>query len=212
MSTSVVLASRNAGKLAEMQALFAPLGWTLKRVSEFADVSPDETEPTFTGNALLKARHAARVSGLPALADDSGLCVDALGGVPGVESAYYAGKPSNDAANNQKLLRELGGAPDEKRGAQFVCVMAYVRNADDAVPVIAQGRLGAAASCASHAAATGLVMTRFFSCPRTNAHPPNCRRGLKTASAIAGRPPRCLLAEIAWLIFRCRCTSTFRGA
>lgn len=139
MST-VVLASRNLGKLAEMQALFAPLGWTLRPVSDFRAHEPEETEHTFTGNALIKARHAARVSGLPAIADDSGLSVDALDGAPCVESAYYAGKPSNDAANNEKLLRELANVPDEKRGAEFVCVMAYLRTADDASPVIAEAK------------------------------------------------------------------------
>ncbi len=140
MSTSVVLASRNAGKLKEMQALFAPLGWVLHAVSDFSAHEPDEIESTFAGNALLKARHAARVSGLPAIADDSGLSVDALDGAPGVESAYYAGKPSNDKANNAKLLRELANVPDEKRGAEFVCMMACVRTADDASPVIAEAR------------------------------------------------------------------------
>jgi len=138
--SAVVLASRNLGKLAEMQSLFAPLGWTLRPVSDFSAHEPEETEHTFAGNALIKARHAAQVSGLPAIADDSGLSVDALGGAPGVQSAYYAGKPSNDKANNEKLLRELADVPDEKRGAEFVCVMAYVRRADDASPVIAQAK------------------------------------------------------------------------
>lgn len=134
----VVLASRNTGKLKEMQALFAPLGWVLRPVSDFSAHEPEETESTFVGNALLKARDAAQVSGMPAIADDSGLSVDALNGAPGVDSAYFAGKPSNDAANNQKLLRELANVPDEQRGAQFVCVMAYVRDADDGVPVIVE--------------------------------------------------------------------------
>lgn len=140
MSTPVVLASHNAGKLKEMQSLLAPLGWTLRLVSEFGGTAPDETERTFAGNALLKARYAARLSGLAAIADDSGLCVDALGGAPGVESAYFAGKPSNDEANNQKLLRDLMPLDNEQRGAQFVCVMAYVRHAEDSAPVIAEGR------------------------------------------------------------------------
>lgn len=140
MSTHVVLASHNAGKLKEMQSLFAPLGWTLRLVSEFGGSAPDETEPTFAGNALLKARHAARLSGLAAIADDSGLCVDALGGAPGVASAYFAGTPSNDEANNQKLLRELMPLDNDQRGAQFVCVMAYVRHAEDPAPVTVEAR------------------------------------------------------------------------
>lgn len=140
MNQVVVLASRNLGKLKEMQALFASLGWALRPVSDFSAHEPEETEHTFAGNALIKARYAAQISGLPAIADDSGLCVEALGGAPGVETAYYAGKPSNDAANNQKLLRELANTADEDRSAEFVCVMAYVRGADDSPPVISQAK------------------------------------------------------------------------
>jgi XTP/dITP diphosphohydrolase len=123
---SVVLASRNRGKLAELQALFAPLGWQLHLVSDFSGEEPAETAGSFAGNALIKARHAARVSGLPAIADDSGLCVEALNGAPGVESAYFAGRPSRDAANNALLLERLADVPQTQRGAEFVCVMAYV--------------------------------------------------------------------------------------
>lgn len=140
MSLHVVLASHNAGKLKELQALFAPLGWTLHLVSEFGADAPDETESTFAGNALLKARHAARLSGLPALADDSGLCVDALHGAPGVDSAYFAGNPCNDSANNQKLLLALRDVADAQRTAQFVCTMAYVRRDDDAQPTLVEAR------------------------------------------------------------------------
>jgi non-canonical purine NTP pyrophosphatase (RdgB/HAM1 family) len=114
---SVVLASRNRGKLAELQALFAPLGWQLHLVSDFSGEEPAETAGSFAGNALIKARHAARVSGLPAIADDSGLCVEALNGAPGVESAYFAGRPSRDAANNVLLLERLAGVPQAQRGA-----------------------------------------------------------------------------------------------
>ena len=135
----LVLASRNEKKLAEMQGLLAPLGWRLRLISEFADDAAEETAPSFVENALLKARHAARVSGLPALADDSGLEVDALNGAPGVHSARYAGEPSSDAANNQKLLSALAGIPDENRGARFISVLTVLRHADDPVPVIAQG-------------------------------------------------------------------------
>lgn len=135
---SIVLASRNRGKLAELQALFAPLGWQLRLVSEFSEEEPAETAGSFVGNALIKARHAAQVSGLPAIADDSGLCVDALHGAPGVESAYFAGRPSNDAANNALLLQRLSGVPEAQRGAQFMCVMAYVKG--DAAPVTVEAR------------------------------------------------------------------------
>ena len=139
MTTEVVLASRNDGKLAEMQALFAPLGWKLRSVAEFCDDAAEEPAPSFVENALLKARHAALVSGLPAIADDSGLEVAALDGAPGVRSARYAGEHASDSDNNQKLLAALKSVPDERRGARFVCLMVYLRHAEDATPLIAQG-------------------------------------------------------------------------
>ncbi len=136
---TLVLASRNAKKLAEMQALLSPLGYQLRLVSEFTDEAVEETAGSFVENALLKARHAARVSGLPAIADDSGIEVDALKGRPGVWSARYAGENATDADNNTLLLQELRDIPTGQRGARFVCVMALLRHADDPVPVIAQG-------------------------------------------------------------------------
>lgn len=139
MIKEAVLASRNKGKLAEMQAMLAPLGWTLRLVSDFTDESAEEPAPTFLENALLKARHASLVSGLPAIADDSGLQVDALGGAPGVISARYAGQGATDAQNNQKLLDALKGVADDKRKARFVCVMAFLHHANDPLPIIAQG-------------------------------------------------------------------------
>ena len=138
MKTEVVLASRNEGKLAEMQALLAPLGWKLRPLSDFVAEGADESATTFVENALLKARHASLVSGLPAIADDSGLEVNALEGRPGVYSARYAGDNATDADNNQKLLREMKGVPDEARSARYVCVMVYMRSAEDPTPVIAQ--------------------------------------------------------------------------
>lgn len=139
MPAEVVLASRNAKKLKEMQALLAPLGWELRLVSEFTDEEAAETAPTFVENALLKARHAARVSGLPAIADDSGIEVDFLNGKPGVHSARYAAVGAGDKANNRKLLDALQGVADQDRGAQFVCVMVFLRHAEDPTPLIAQG-------------------------------------------------------------------------
>ncbi|MFA5938340.1 MAG: RdgB/HAM1 family non-canonical purine NTP pyrophosphatase [Sinimarinibacterium sp.] len=138
-SREVVLASRNRKKLAEMQALLAPLGMTLSLVSEFSAEAAEETAPTFVENALLKARHAATVSGLPAIADDSGIEVDALLGRPGVYSARYAGASAGDADNNARLLHDLAGVAVDRRSARFVCVMAFLRHAEDPVPVIAQG-------------------------------------------------------------------------
>lgn len=133
----VVLASRNEGKLAEMQALFAPLHWKLRSIADFVDDAAEESAPSFVENALLKARHATLVSGLPAIADDSGLEVLALDGAPGVRSARYAGEDASDSDNNQKLLGALKKIPDDRRGARFVCVMVYLRHADDATPLIA---------------------------------------------------------------------------
>jgi XTP/dITP diphosphohydrolase len=138
MATEVILASRNDGKLAEMQALFAPLGWKLRSIAEFSEGTVEEPAPSFVENALLKARNAALMSGLPAIADDSGLEVAELEGAPGVRSARYAGEDASDADNNQKLLAALKKIPDDRRTARFVCVMVYLRHAEDALPVIAQ--------------------------------------------------------------------------
>ncbi|ORE85555.1 dITP/XTP pyrophosphatase [Oceanococcus atlanticus] len=134
-----VLASGNRGKLAELQHALAPLGHELKPISDWTDHSPEETGDTFEANALIKARHAAARSGLPSLADDSGLAVDALNGAPGVYSARYAGDQASDADNNRKLLAALADVPPEQRGARFVCVIALVRSADDPSPLIARG-------------------------------------------------------------------------
>ncbi len=135
--TELVLASHNAGKLKELQAM---LGSHIKvrAVSEFSSIEPEETGLSFIENAILKARHAAQVSGLPALADDSGLAVDALGGAPGIYSARYA-DGQGDAANNAKLLDVLKAVPDTERGAQFVCALALVRHAADPLPILCEG-------------------------------------------------------------------------
>ena len=138
--TEVVLASRNAKKLAELQELLEPLGLHLRAVGEFSAATAEELAPTFVENALLKARHAARVSGLPALADDSGIEVDALHGAPGVYSARYAGPGASDAGNNAKLLEALRDVPESARGARYVCVLACLRSPDDPVPLVAQGQ------------------------------------------------------------------------
>jgi XTP/dITP diphosphohydrolase len=140
MMRRVVLASSNPGKLREFGALLADSGFELIAQSSLGIGDADETGQTFVENALLKARHAARASGLPALADDSGLCVDHLHGAPGLYSARYAGNHGDNAANNAKLLRELDGVPAERRGAFFICVLALLRHADDPAPLIAEGR------------------------------------------------------------------------
>ena len=133
----LVLASNNSKKLAELDAILAPLGWELVPQGQLGVAETAEPHCTFVENALAKARHAARMTGLPALADDSGLCVDAFGGAPGVHSARFAGEPRSDARNNQKLLAELGN--NAQRSARFVSVIVFVRHADDPQPIIAEG-------------------------------------------------------------------------
>ena len=133
----LVLASNNAKKMKELNALLAPLGFEVIAQGELGIPEAEEPYCTFVENALTKARHAAQASGLPALADDSGLCVAALGGAPGVYSARYAGEPKSDARNNAKLLADLTGQSD--RRAHFACVLVLVRSADDPQPIIAEG-------------------------------------------------------------------------
>ena len=133
----IVVASGNRGKLAEIREILD--GTELVAQGDLGIADADETGSTFVENALIKARHAARSSGLPALADDSGICVDALGGAPGLISALYAGRHGDNAANNAKLLDALRDVPDEKRSAHFHCTIVLLRSADDPAPLIAEG-------------------------------------------------------------------------
>lgn len=135
----VILASHNPGKLRELASLLSPLGLELVAQSTLGVISPPETGETFADNALLKARYAASVAGLPAVADDSGIEVDALGGRPGVFSARYAGPDANDRNNLHKMLYELRDVPADKRTARYRCVIALVREATDPAPVLAEG-------------------------------------------------------------------------
>jgi len=137
----LVLASGNTGKLAEFAQIFAGIqpDWEILPQSHFNITDAEETGPTFIENAILKARHAARISGLPALADDSGLCVDALDGAPGIHSARYAGEHGNSQANIDKLLAALHDVPEPKRGARFCCALALLRHPQDPEPLIAEG-------------------------------------------------------------------------
>lgn len=143
-SRKLVLASNNAGKLREFAGLLAPLSFELIPQGQLGVPEAPEPHPTFVENALAKARHAAQLTGLPALADDSGLCVRALGGAPGVYSARYAamaGGEKSDAANNARLLADLSALPAPvDRRAYFYCVLAYVRSAEDPQPILAEGR------------------------------------------------------------------------
>ena len=133
----LVIASNNPGKLRELQLTFASLSIEILTQAQLGIDEAEEPHCTFIENALAKARHVSRISGLPALADDSGLCVAALGGAPGVQSARYAGEPKSDSRNNEKLLQAMEGVID--RRAHYYCVLVLVRHADDPQPLIAEG-------------------------------------------------------------------------
>jgi XTP/dITP diphosphohydrolase len=138
MQRRIVIASNNPGKLREFRRLLAPLGYDVIAQGELQVAPAEEPHPTFLENALAKARHAAAATGLPALADDSGICASALGGAPGVRSARFAGEPADDSRNNDELLRRLAGTTD--RRAHYTCVLAAVRAVDDPEPLIADAR------------------------------------------------------------------------
>ncbi|MEA9391692.1 RdgB/HAM1 family non-canonical purine NTP pyrophosphatase [Acerihabitans sp. TG2] len=135
----VVLATGNAGKVAELASLLADFGLAVTAQTDLGVGSVEETGLTFIENALIKARHAAAVTGLPAIADDSGLAVDCLGGAPGIYSARYAGIAASDQQNLDKLLDAMKAVPDEQRAASFHCVLVYLRHADDPIPLVCHG-------------------------------------------------------------------------
>lgn len=137
-SNPLILASGNAGKLREFHQLLAPLGFDVRPQSEYDVFEVEETGQTFVENALIKAREASRVSGLPALADDSGLEVDALHGAPGIYSARFAGEPKSDVRNNARLLAALVEVPEGQRSGRYWCVLVYLRHPEDPVPLIVQ--------------------------------------------------------------------------
>lgn len=133
----LVLASNNPGKLREFSALLAAVDFEVLPQAQFNVPEAEEPHGTFIENAIAKARHAAKLTGLPALADDSGICVEALGGAPGVYSARFAGEPKSDQRNNEKLIADLAGKTD--RRAHYYCILVLVRHADDPQPIIAEG-------------------------------------------------------------------------
>jgi len=135
----VVLATGNAGKVRELASLLADFGLDVVAQTALGVSSAEETGLTFIENAILKARHAAQVTGLPAIADDSGLAVNALGGAPGIYSARYAGEEASDQQNLEKLLQALQDVPDGQRQAQFHCVLVYMRHAEDPTPLVFHG-------------------------------------------------------------------------
>ncbi len=136
----VVLATGNAGKVAELAGLLADFGLAITAQTELGVDAADETGLTFIENAILKARHAASITGLPAIADDSGLAVDCLGGAPGIYSARYAGPAASDQENLDKLLDAMREVPPAQRAASFHCVLVYLRHADDPIPLVCHGR------------------------------------------------------------------------
>ena len=136
----VVLATGNAGKVRELASLLADFGLDIVAQTELGVESAEETGLTFIENAILKARHAAQITGLPAIADDSGLAVDALGGAPGIYSARYSSVDATDQQNLEKLLETLKDVTDDKRQAQFHCVLVYMRHAEDPTPLVCHGR------------------------------------------------------------------------
>ncbi|MCK2150460.1 RdgB/HAM1 family non-canonical purine NTP pyrophosphatase [Marinobacter alexandrii] len=140
MTDKIVIASNNQGKIAELTDLLAPLGMMPVAQGRLGVGEAEEPAVTFVENAILKARHASRITGLPALADDSGLAVDHLGGQPGVRSARYAGDNASDQDNVDALLAAMASVPEGQRGAQFHCVLVFLRHADDPTPIVCHGR------------------------------------------------------------------------
>lgn len=136
MVTDIVLSSNNMGKAREFGEMLSPMGIVLHLQKEFKIPDADETGKSFVENALIKARHASAIAKMPALADDSGLCVDALGGAPGINSARFCGEHGNDKANNDKLLELMKDVPVEQRTARFYAALAFVMNADDPIPIV----------------------------------------------------------------------------
>ncbi len=140
MTDKIVLATGNQGKVKELASMLAPLGKNVVAQSEFNVPDVPETGTTFVENAIIKARHAAKLTGLPAIADDSGLVADALGGAPGIYSARYSGEGATDASNIDMLLATMKDVPAEQRQAHFICVLVMMRHADDPTPIICQGK------------------------------------------------------------------------
>ena len=139
MLNKIVLATGNQGKVKELARMLEPLNIEVLPQSEFNVPDVPETGTTFVENAIIKARHAARITGLPVIADDSGLAVDALDGQPGIYSARYSGENATDQSNIDKLLKALDGVPEQQRSARFLCVLVFMQHADDPTPVICQG-------------------------------------------------------------------------
>jgi XTP/dITP diphosphohydrolase len=194
----VVLATGNPGKVRELAALLAPLSLEVVSQTALGVGSVEETGETFLANALLKARHASAATGLAAIADDSGLEVDALGGAPGVRSARYAGATADDVANNAKLLAALREVPPEARGARYRCVVAFVGTASDPAPVVAEGIWeGRIAQCARGTG--GFGYDPLFEVPGRGLTAAELDPATKNAQSHRGAALRSLTAQLARL-------------
>lgn len=167
MTRKLVIASNNKGKIAELTELLSPLGLTPVAQGELGVPEAEEPAITFVENAILKARHAAKITGLPALADDSGLSVDALNGRPGVRSARFAGDAATDSENVQALLAAMKDTPEAQRKAQFHCVLVYLRHANDPTPGSSAMAAGRGRFCPNREGMVVLVTTLSFWCRST---------------------------------------------
>jgi len=191
----VVLASNNKGKLRELGELLASHHMEIVPQREFDIPEAIEDGLSFVENAIIKARHAAALSGLPAIEDDSGLEVDALNGEPGIYSARYAGTDGDDAANNRKLLDALADIPDKQRSARFQCVMVFMRHAKDPTPLVCQGSWEGRI-LREPQGANGFGYDPLFWVPGENASAAELPAGVKNAQSHRGKALRCLLEEL----------------
>lgn len=192
----LVLASGNAGKLREFHQLLSPLDFEVRPQAEYGVVEVEETGLTFVENALLKAREASRISGLPALADDSGLEVHALDGRPGIHSARFAGEPKSDDRNNRKLLDALAEIPQANRTARYWCVLVYLRHAEDPVPVLVQ-RSWQGEILAAPRGEGGFGYDPLFWLPDQGATAAELEAGEKNRLSHRGRALRALVEHLA---------------
>jgi len=191
----VVLATGNAGKVRELASLLNDFGLDVVAQTELGVDSVEETGLTFIENAIIKARHAAKVTGLPALADDSGLAVDVLGGAPGIYSARFSGVDASDQQNLEKLLEELQDVPDDKRQAQFHCVLVYMRHADDPTPLVCHGSWQGVIT-REQAGSGGFGYDPIFFVPSLGKTAAELTRGEKSAISHRGQALKLLLEAL----------------
>ena len=196
MSSKVVLASGNPGKLKEFQQLLSGSAIAVVPQSGFVAVEAEETGLSFVENAIIKARHAAQLSGLPAIADDSGLEVDALNGAPGIYSARFSGDDATDHKNNQKLLKLLTGIPPEKRTARFQCLLVYLRHAEDPTPLICQGTWEGSIAF-KEKGGNGFGYDPLFWVPEKNCHSAELPKEVKNRISHRGKAMQQLLAALS---------------